>query len=393
MTLSPEDVIKKSFSATHLRRGYDETQVDDFLDEVVVELRRLLAENDSLRSDLEDCRASRGLDGEGAGSPRTLIAAPPAEDTPERTDVDLPAEDDAGSEERTADLTTQVESLRAELASCQEARARLESQLQERSGSEGEGDGVHDPADLEDLRARITETEQALQATREQLVDAEQRAEAAEARAQSVPEQGEQVEHAQQVELVGQEQVQPGAGSEEPTAIIALAQRLHDQHVAEGESTRDALVGEAEAYRDRITSEAEQTSQELTRTGQETHDRLVTEGQERHDELVRTGQETHDRLVTEGQDRHDELVRTGEETRDRLVEEGESRSQELVGEAEQRRSSILEDLTSKQGSLTGRIDELRTQESDLRDRLRTFLTDQLSKVESRVDDTGGSTAG
>jgi DivIVA domain-containing protein len=371
-------VIKKSFSATHLRRGYDETQVDDFLDEVVVELRRLLAENDSLRSDLEDCRASRGLDGEGAGSPRTLIAAPPAEDTPEHTAVDLPAEEDSGTAERTAELTAQVESLRAELASCQEARARLESQLQERSGSEGEGDGdgdgVDDQTELEDLRARITETEQALQSTREQLVDAEQRAEAAEARAQSGPEQvaqGEQVDHAQQVELVDQEQAQPGASREDPTAIIALAQRLHAQHVAEGESTRDALVGEAEAYRDRITSEAEQTSQELTRTGQE----------------------THDRLVTEGQDRHDELVRTGEETRDRLVEEGESRSQELVGEAEQRRSSILEDLTSKQGSLTGRIDELRTQESDLRDRLRTFLTDQLSKVESRVDDTGGSTAG
>ena len=50
MALSPEDVIKKSFNATHLRRGYDETQVDDFLDEVVVELRRLVAENDGLRT-------------------------------------------------------------------------------------------------------------------------------------------------------------------------------------------------------------------------------------------------------------------------------------------------------------------------------------------------------
>ena len=36
MALTPEAVIKKSFSATHLRRGYDETQVDDFLDEVVI---------------------------------------------------------------------------------------------------------------------------------------------------------------------------------------------------------------------------------------------------------------------------------------------------------------------------------------------------------------------
>ena len=66
MALSPEDVIKKSFGPTHLRRGYDETQVDDFLDEVVVELRRLRTENDGLRSDLADCRASRGLGGDEA---------------------------------------------------------------------------------------------------------------------------------------------------------------------------------------------------------------------------------------------------------------------------------------------------------------------------------------
>ena len=59
MALSPEDVIKKSFSATHLRRGYDETQVDDFLDEVVVELRRMLADQDDLAAQLEDCRSGK----------------------------------------------------------------------------------------------------------------------------------------------------------------------------------------------------------------------------------------------------------------------------------------------------------------------------------------------
>ncbi|HLS44028.1 MAG TPA: DivIVA domain-containing protein, partial [Ornithinicoccus sp.] len=69
MALSPEDVIKKSFSATHLRRGYDETQVDDFLDEVVVELRRMLADQDDLIAQLEDCRSGKydgGYDGGAA---------------------------------------------------------------------------------------------------------------------------------------------------------------------------------------------------------------------------------------------------------------------------------------------------------------------------------------
>ena len=50
-------------------------------------------------------------------------------------------------------------------------------------------------------------------------------------------------------------------------------------------------------------------------------------------------------------------------------------------EAEQRRQSILTDLGSQQESLTGRITELHTQETDLRDKLKAFLSDQLSKLD------------
>lgn len=49
MTLTPEDVVNKRFQATKFREGYDQDEVDDFLDEVVVELRRLTQENEELR--------------------------------------------------------------------------------------------------------------------------------------------------------------------------------------------------------------------------------------------------------------------------------------------------------------------------------------------------------
>ena len=52
MALTPEQVIKKEFPETRARRGYDREQVDLFLDEVVVELRRLNKENDQLRQQL-----------------------------------------------------------------------------------------------------------------------------------------------------------------------------------------------------------------------------------------------------------------------------------------------------------------------------------------------------
>ncbi|TFD81623.1 DivIVA domain-containing protein [Cryobacterium fucosi] len=50
MALTPEDVVNKRFQSTKFREGYDQDEVDDFLDEVVVELRRLTAENEELRA-------------------------------------------------------------------------------------------------------------------------------------------------------------------------------------------------------------------------------------------------------------------------------------------------------------------------------------------------------
>ncbi len=52
MALTPEDVVNKRFQPTKFREGYDQDEVDDFLDEVVVELRRLGQENDQLRQRL-----------------------------------------------------------------------------------------------------------------------------------------------------------------------------------------------------------------------------------------------------------------------------------------------------------------------------------------------------
>ncbi|KNC17683.1 cell division protein [Arthrobacter sp. RIT-PI-e] len=49
MALTPEDVVNKRFQPTRLREGYDQDEVDDFLDEIVVELRRLNSENEELR--------------------------------------------------------------------------------------------------------------------------------------------------------------------------------------------------------------------------------------------------------------------------------------------------------------------------------------------------------
>src|SRR6266516_300792 len=55
MPLTPADVRNKQFSTTRLRPGYDEEEVDAFLDDVEVELDRLIQENEELRAKLAEC--------------------------------------------------------------------------------------------------------------------------------------------------------------------------------------------------------------------------------------------------------------------------------------------------------------------------------------------------
>lgn len=77
MALTPEDVVNKRFQPTKFREGYDQDEVDDFLDEVVVELRRLNQENEDLRQRLvaSDARINE-LQRSGAPAAQQGFATP-----------------------------------------------------------------------------------------------------------------------------------------------------------------------------------------------------------------------------------------------------------------------------------------------------------------------------
>jgi DivIVA domain-containing protein len=74
MALTPEDVVNKRFQSTKFREGYDQDEVDDFLDEVVVELRRLTQENEELRASLA-AGGSQPVVAEAAAAP-VAVAEP-----------------------------------------------------------------------------------------------------------------------------------------------------------------------------------------------------------------------------------------------------------------------------------------------------------------------------
>jgi DivIVA domain-containing protein len=77
MPLTPEDVVNKRFQPTKFREGYDQDEVDDFLDEIVIEMRRVTQENEDLRQRLLASEARLGeLQRTPAGMAGQLSAAP-----------------------------------------------------------------------------------------------------------------------------------------------------------------------------------------------------------------------------------------------------------------------------------------------------------------------------
>ncbi|MDR1428349.1 MAG: DivIVA domain-containing protein [Bifidobacteriaceae bacterium] len=55
--LTADDVAAKKFNPTKFREGYDQREVDDFLDEIALALRALGDENQRLRARLVDAEA------------------------------------------------------------------------------------------------------------------------------------------------------------------------------------------------------------------------------------------------------------------------------------------------------------------------------------------------
>lgn len=210
MALTPEDVVNKRFQHVKFRDGYDQDEVDDFLDEVVVELRRLYQENDELRQKLSIAEQRvKELEAGGASAApaqdidatQAMPAAAPAPEEKEEAPAEAPAAP-APVEETPAPVVKEAA-----------------------------------PAPQDDSAASATTAGGAAGAG------------------------------------LGAAAV---GGDGDAHGLIALAQRVHDEHVAEGERKRDELikraekeaadiVGKAEAKRDETLSTLESQKSALER--------------------------------------------------------------------------------------------------------------------------------
>lgn len=74
MALTPDDVVTKQFQHVRFKEGFDPDEVDDFLDEIVVEWRKTIAENDELKAKVAQLES-----GGATAAPAEEAPAPAAE--------------------------------------------------------------------------------------------------------------------------------------------------------------------------------------------------------------------------------------------------------------------------------------------------------------------------
>ncbi|MGB3375553.1 MAG: DivIVA domain-containing protein, partial [Microbacterium sp.] len=75
MALTPDDVVHKEFQHVRFKDGFDPEEVDDYLDEIVVEWRKTIDENNELKAKLAAFESGEGTAAPVAAAP---VAAAPA---------------------------------------------------------------------------------------------------------------------------------------------------------------------------------------------------------------------------------------------------------------------------------------------------------------------------
>ena len=146
MALTPDDVVTKQFQHVRFKEGFDPDEVDDFLDEIVVEWRKTIAENDELKAKVSSLESGTpGTTAVAAAPQPSVNEGPPAAasagiiELAQRLHDEHIAEGKAKRDQLISDAQTQASQIvseaetrgREELARLDRERATLEGRITE----------------------------------------------------------------------------------------------------------------------------------------------------------------------------------------------------------------------------------------------------------------------
>lgn len=144
MALTPDDVVHKEFQHVRFKDGFDPEEVDDYLDEIVVEWRKTIEENNELKAKLAAYESGEAAPAAAAApAPAAPAADAPAATTTSAGIIELAQrlhdEHVAEGEAKRKQLIEEAEAEVARIRTEAEAKQREESARLERERNTLEG--------------------------------------------------------------------------------------------------------------------------------------------------------------------------------------------------------------------------------------------------------------
>jgi DivIVA domain-containing protein len=244
MPLTPAEVHNVAFKKPPIgKRGYDEEEVDAFLDIVEVELSRLIEENNDLRARF------------GSGAPADGVSA------------------DGGAQD---------EALRNELAGVRDENRRLQAHVGELEKTLSQGKNGAQQQVVQ-LQQQLAQTEAQLAESRQALEQAQHALNQAQTAAENAPAQG------------GAAPAAPADQHVQAVQILAMAQQTADQHLSQSKAEAERLLAEAQANAESTLADAKSRSEQHVGEAESRAQKLDDESTSR---ATRTIQEAEQRAAT-----------------------------------------------------------------------------------------------
>jgi len=238
MPLTPADVHNVTFKKPMLgKRGYDEDEVDGFLDEVERELARLSDENGELRAQLDSLRAGAPP---GAADHAEMVAV-----------LDRVQREKHSMEQQLQELDGELHEMHSQMVSSQQQAQQLQQELAQRP-QEAPAPAAGGGGEQEALRILMV----AQRTADEHLEDSRREADTLVTEAQR--EAQTMVSEAQR-----ESQTMVSQAQRETKTLVTEAQRDAESMVSEARAAAEDLVGQARDKAERMEMEAEQERQKV----------------------------------------------------------------------------------------------------------------------------------
>jgi cell division septum initiation protein DivIVA len=173
---------------------------------------------------------------------------------------------------------------------------------------------------------------------------------------------------------------EPPSAQAQALQVLTLAQRTADEHLASARREADRIRGEARAAADQIARDAQAQAQGLHKEAE----KVLADARAKAMQIARDAQGNADKA----QRKAEEILADARSRADEMGKNAQANAEELKHLAQQKYDDVVGSLAGKREALQQQIEALEQFERDYRNRLSTFMQNQLRALwvdEPKVD--------